>query len=61
LQKLKESGKSIEESSVKSEQIADLSNLIHKQVISGNQGKDIFEEMWASGKTASDLVKEKGI
>ncbi len=61
LQKLKESGKSIEESPVKSEQIADLSNLIHKQVISGNQGKEIFEEMWASGKTASALVKEKGV
>ena len=61
LQKLKESGKSIEESQVKSEQIAELSNLIHKQVVSGTQAKEIFEEMWATRKRASDLVKEKGI
>jgi aspartyl-tRNA(Asn)/glutamyl-tRNA(Gln) amidotransferase subunit B len=61
LQKLKESGKTIEESPVKSEQIADLSNLIHKQVISGNQGKELFEEMWSTGKNPSALVKEKGM
>jgi aspartyl-tRNA(Asn)/glutamyl-tRNA(Gln) amidotransferase subunit B len=61
LQNLKESGKSIEESPVKPDHIADLSNLIQKQVISGNQGKEIFEEMWSSGKRPSDLVKAKGM
>ncbi len=61
MQKLKESGKAIEESPVNSGHIADLVSLIQKQMISGNQGKELFEEMWTTGKRPSDLVNERGM
>jgi Asp-tRNAAsn/Glu-tRNAGln amidotransferase B subunit (PET112 homolog) len=35
--------------------------LIDSGKISGKQGKDVFAEMFASGKTAIAIVKEKGV
>jgi aspartyl-tRNA(Asn)/glutamyl-tRNA(Gln) amidotransferase subunit B len=61
LQKLNETGKSINESTVGPEHIADLVNVIQKGMISGNQGKEIFEKMWTTGKKASIIVKESGM
>ena len=39
----------------------ELVNLIDNGKISGNQGKEVFAEMFASGKSAAAIVKEKGI
>ena len=36
-------------------------NLIETGKISGKQGKEVFAEMFASGKSAAAIVKEKGI
>ncbi len=39
----------------------ELVNLIDSGKISGRQGKEVFAEMFASGKNASTIVREKGI
>ena len=36
-------------------------NLIESGKISGKQGKEVFAEMFATGKTATAIVQEKGI
>ena len=36
-------------------------NLIDSGKISGKQAKEVFAEMFASGKSAAAIVKEKGI
>jgi aspartyl-tRNA(Asn)/glutamyl-tRNA(Gln) amidotransferase subunit B len=38
-----------------------LVNLIDNGKISGKQGKEVFAEMFVSGKSAAAIVKEKGI
>jgi aspartyl-tRNA(Asn)/glutamyl-tRNA(Gln) amidotransferase subunit B len=42
-------------------QLAELVSLIDAGRISGKMGKDVFAEMFATGKSASDIVKEKGL
>ncbi len=39
----------------------ELVNLVEAGTISGKQAKEVFAEMFASGKTAAAIVKEKGI
>ncbi len=41
--------------------LADLLQLMEKDVISGKMAKTIFEEMYSSGQTASVIIKEKGL
>ena len=36
-------------------------NLIDSGKISGKQGKEVFAEMFGTGKTATGIVKQKGI
>ena len=43
------------------EALDDLVNLIDSGKISGKQAKEVFAEMFATGKTAAAIVKEKGI
>src|SRR5262249_36452241 len=43
------------------EKIDELVNLIDSGKISGKQGKEVFAEMFATGKPAALIVKEKGI
>ncbi len=43
------------------EALDELVNLIDSGKISGKQGKEVFAEMFASGKGAAAIVKEKGI
>ena len=38
-----------------------LTDLIDAQTISGSQGKTVFAEMFAIGKTAAQIVEEKGL
>jgi len=46
---------------VKPKDLAELLQLVQKGTISGKIAKTVFEEMYASGKPASQIVKEKGL
>jgi aspartyl-tRNA(Asn)/glutamyl-tRNA(Gln) amidotransferase subunit B len=48
-------------SPVAPEQLAELVGLIDAGQISGKQGKEVFAEMFASGKGAAEIVREKGL
>jgi aspartyl-tRNA(Asn)/glutamyl-tRNA(Gln) amidotransferase subunit B len=53
--------KSIHDCPVLPEALDELVNLIDSGKISGKQGKEVFAEMFASGKNAAAIVTEKGI
>ena len=62
LQKLlNENKKDIEECPITPSALADMLKLIEKGVISGKIAKKVFEEMFASGREAAEIVKEKGL
>ena len=58
---LSAAGKTIRDCPIPPEALDELVNLIDSRKISSKQGKDVFAEMFASGKTAAAIVKEKGI
>jgi len=58
---LNASAKSIEESPVSPSQLTDLIKLVRGGVISGKAAKEVFEEMFASGKDPKIIVEEKGM
>jgi len=58
---LSTAGKTISDCPIPPEALDELVNLIDSGQISGKQGKEVFAEMFASGKQAGDIVKEKGI
>lgn len=58
---LNKAGKSISESPVSAEALGGLIDLISDNTISGRIAKDVFAEMFASGKAAKDIVEEKGL
>lgn len=58
---LKAEGKSIDQSPISAENLAGLIQLIQEDVISGKIAKTVFEEMAASGKSAKEIVDEKGL
>jgi aspartyl-tRNA(Asn)/glutamyl-tRNA(Gln) amidotransferase subunit B len=58
---LSNGGKTIEDCPIPSEALDELVNLIDSGRISGKQGKEVFAEMFATGKSAGAIVKEKGI
>jgi aspartyl-tRNA(Asn)/glutamyl-tRNA(Gln) amidotransferase subunit B len=49
------------ESRIAPEQLAELVSLIDAGQISGKMGKEVFAEMFATGKSASEIVEEKGL
>ncbi len=51
----------IDESKVTEENLAALISLIDKGTISSKIAKQVFEEMFETGKNAEDIVKEKGL
>jgi aspartyl-tRNA(Asn)/glutamyl-tRNA(Gln) amidotransferase subunit B len=61
LNKLKEHAKIIDESNISAEHLAGLIKAIANGTISGNQGKEVFEEMWDSGESAAEIIGRKGI
>lgn len=61
LRELNQAHKSIAQSPVKAEQLAELIQLIDKGTISGKIGKVVFSEMWNSGKSATTVIKEKNL
>src|SRR5437667_2233712 len=54
-------GKAIHDCPIPPEALDDLVNLIDTGKISGKQGQDVFEEMYARGNTPAAIVQEKGI
>ncbi|MFL2938779.1 MAG: Asp-tRNA(Asn)/Glu-tRNA(Gln) amidotransferase subunit GatB [Opitutales bacterium] len=55
------SDSSLERCKVTPSMLAELVNLIEEAVISNNVAKEIFPEMFSSGKTAKELIAEKGL
>ena len=51
----------IEETKVTPKQLIEMLDLIDKGTLSGPAAKAVFEDMFLSGKTASDIVLEKGL
>lgn len=58
---LNKNEKSLAESPISAEQLAGLIALIKDNTISGKIAKDVFAEMYASGKDADVIVEEKGL
>jgi aspartyl-tRNA(Asn)/glutamyl-tRNA(Gln) amidotransferase subunit B len=58
---LSAANKEINDCLIRSDALDEFVNLIDSGRISGKQGKEVFAEMFATGKTASAIVKEKGI
>jgi len=58
---LSAAGKTIQDCPIPPEALDELVNLIDSGKISGKQGKEVFAEMFGSGKRALAIVKEKGI
>ncbi len=58
---LNKSGKSITESDITAEDLAELVMLIKEEVISGKIAKEVLELMWSEKKKASVIVEEKGL
>ena len=54
-------GKGIKDCPIPPEALDELVNLIESGKISGKQGKEVFAEMFATGKGAAVIVNEKGI
>jgi aspartyl-tRNA(Asn)/glutamyl-tRNA(Gln) amidotransferase subunit B len=61
LRELEAAGKSAGESPVAPEELGALVRLIDEGKISGKQGKEVLVEMFASGKTAGQVVEERGM
>ncbi len=57
---LNNSGRSASESLVSAEDLAELINTITAGAINNNQAKEVFAEMFASGKPAPVVIAEKG-
>jgi aspartyl-tRNA(Asn)/glutamyl-tRNA(Gln) amidotransferase subunit B len=58
---LQENGKEIHESPVRPENLAGLIKLIAGNTISGKMAKDVLAEMFKTGKSASQIVSDKGL
>ncbi len=58
---LNKENKTIPESPVSAEALGGLLDLIMNGTISGRTAKEVFEEMYASGKPAANIVQEKGL
>ncbi len=61
LRELKERDIGIEECKVSPQALAEMIELIDKGIISGKMAKDVFVEMFETGKRASQIVEEKGL
>lgn len=61
LRLLREDGLEVTDVSLTPSAFAELLGLVDKGVISGSIAKDVFEEMFRTGKQASVIVKERGL
>lgn len=58
---LNEEGKEITESFLKPQQLVELLELVEKGTINRNTAKEVFEEVYKTGKSATAIVQEKGL
>jgi aspartyl-tRNA(Asn)/glutamyl-tRNA(Gln) amidotransferase subunit B len=58
---LKEKGAELDEAKIKPRQLAALIDLVENGTITLKNAKEVFEEMWATGREAEAIVKEKGL
>ena len=58
---LNAAGKSIEESPVAAEQLAELVRLIGDGTLSGKLAKEVFSKMFESGRSAGETVEAEGL
>ncbi len=58
---LNSNGLDAEKNPIKSNDLVELLKLIDKGTISGKIAKQVFEEMFVTGKKASEIVKERGL
>ena len=58
---LNKAGKELSESPVSAENLGGLVDLIGDDTISGRIAKEVFAEMFETGKAAGDIVEEKGL
>ena len=58
---LNKDGKGLSESPISAKQLGGLIALISDNTISGKIAKDVFAEMYSSGKDAGAIVEEKGL
>jgi aspartyl-tRNA(Asn)/glutamyl-tRNA(Gln) amidotransferase subunit B len=61
LREMENAGLSAEKSPVPAGELGALVRMIDEGKISGKQGKDVLIEMFSSGKTATEIVEEKGL
>ncbi|MBW1695254.1 MAG: Asp-tRNA(Asn)/Glu-tRNA(Gln) amidotransferase subunit GatB [Deltaproteobacteria bacterium] len=54
-------GKTIEQCNVSADHLAQLLSLIDSGTISGKMAKEVFDEMWQTGKSPKEIVKEKDL
>ncbi|RED50914.1 Asp-tRNA(Asn)/Glu-tRNA(Gln) amidotransferase subunit GatB [Aestuariispira insulae] len=59
--RLNKAGKDITDSPVSPENLGNLLSLISDNTISGKIAKEVFNEMFETGKDAKDIVEEKGL
>lgn len=57
---LNNSGKTVSESRLTAEELAELITTVEFGSINNNQAKDVLVEMFATGKPAPEVIKEKG-
>lgn len=57
---LNNSGKSVNESLLTAEDLAELLQTVESGSINNNQAKEVLVEMFVTGKTAPEVIKEKG-
>ena len=54
-------GKGIEQFPLRPEQLAELARLVEGGTVTSNIGKEVFEKMVATGKSAKEIVEESGL
>ena len=59
--KLKDAGRGVEAAPVTADRLAALIALVDKGTISGSMAKDVFEKMFASGRSAAAIVAAEGL
>jgi len=58
---LNRSGVALSAAPIDADKLGGLLDLVADGTISGRIAKDVFEEMWETGKTAADIVEAKGL
>ena len=59
--KLNKQGLKIQDSPIGPTQAAELLEFIFNDTISGRMAKEVFEAMWQSGRSAAEIVEQKGL